>query len=161
MLRWLSKNPPSPEQLPEPDAAAGSVAPPADPALRSQERRQRRETLYGVVRSSMAQAGLMASSYKFKVLSLDGSGHKQMVMVDLLPGSTGDPARLAEIERTIVGTARGRHGLQVTAVYWRLNAYLADEPAVADSTLQSGQFAESQLDTSPMSLGRSQFGKFE
>ena len=58
----------------------------------------RRELLYGVVREAMVRAGVLSSSYKFKVLSLDARGRQFLVMVDLSHGAGGETGRLAEIE---------------------------------------------------------------
>ena len=95
------------------------------PANRKGERMARRELLYGVVRESMANAGVLSSSYKFKVLSLDARGRQFLVMVDLARSSGGETARLAEIEALIAQGAKGRHDIIVTAVYWRTNEHVA------------------------------------
>ena len=55
----------------------------AQPGNRKQERLERRELLYAVVREAMVRAGVLSSSYKFKVLSLDQRGRQFLVMVDL------------------------------------------------------------------------------
>ena len=59
------------------------AAPPPNPANRKHERMARRELLYAVVREAMVRAGVLSSSYKFKVLSLDPRGRQFLVMVDL------------------------------------------------------------------------------
>ena len=104
------------------DPAPGSNA---QPANRKGERMARRELLYTVVRESMANAGVLSSSYKFKVLSLDARGRQFLVMVDLARGNGGETARLAEIEALIAQGAKGRHDIVVTAVYWRTNEHVA------------------------------------
>src|SRR5688500_8997910 len=71
------------------------------PGNRKQERLERRELLYAVVRESMVRAGVLSSTYKFKVLSLDPRGRQFLVMVDLSRGAGGDTHRLAEIEAMI------------------------------------------------------------
>lgn len=85
------------------------------------ERHGQRELLYGVVRDTMARAGVLAASYKFKVLSLDTRGRQYLIMMDLVHGSAGEVERLAEIESLLAQTAKVRHGLLVTAVYWRIS----------------------------------------
>lgn len=90
-------------------------------ANRKTERLERRELLYSVVRDSMIRAGVLAASYKFKVLSLDALGLQYLVMMDLLDQTTGDAIRLAEIEAVIAQTAKLRHDITVTGVYWRVN----------------------------------------
>jgi hypothetical protein len=97
----------------------------AQPANRKQERLERREVLYGIVRECMTRAGVLSSSYKFKVLSLDSRGQQFLVMVDLAYGGGADTNRLAEIEAMVAQTAKSRHDVLVTAVYWRANNHVA------------------------------------
>ena len=54
----------------------------------------------------MVRAGVLSSSYKFKVLSLDTRGRQFMVMVDLSHGAASDTTRLAEIEAMVTQSAR-------------------------------------------------------
>ena len=109
-------------------SGAGRKPVPKDPALasaqsakRKVERAARRELLYAVVRETMVRAGVLAASYKFKVLSLDADGRQFLIMIDLARGAGGDANRLAEIEALIAQSAKSRHELVVTGVYWRLN----------------------------------------
>jgi len=102
---------------------AGHAA--AQPANRKQERMERRELLYAVVREAMVRAGVLSSSYKFKVLSLDPRGRQFMVMVDLAEGAASDTSRLAEIEAMIAQSAKARYDIVVGAVYWRANEHVA------------------------------------
>lgn len=97
----------------------------AQPANRKQERLEQRELLYGVVRECMTRAGVLSSSYKFKVLSLDPRGRQFLVMVDLAYGGGADTNRLAEIEALVAQNAKSRHDILVTAVYWRANEHVA------------------------------------
>lgn len=97
----------------------------AQPANRKQERMERREMLYGVVREAMVRAGVLSSSYKFKVLSLDTRGSQFLVMVDLAYGGGADTNRLAEIEAMVAQSAKARYDIVVTAVYWRANDHVA------------------------------------
>lgn len=94
-------------------------------AKRRVDRAARRELLYAVVREAMVRAGVLSASYKFKVLSLDGDGHQFLVMVDLAHGAGGDANNLAEIEALIAQSAKSRHDIVVTAVYWRVNEHVA------------------------------------
>jgi hypothetical protein len=102
------------------------LAPPpvSHAANRKTERLERRELLYSVVRDSMTRAGVLASSYKFKVLSLDARGCQYLIMMDLANQSAGDTGRLAEIEAMIAQAAKMRHDILVTAVYWRVNEHV-------------------------------------
>jgi hypothetical protein len=92
---------------------------------RKQERVAHREQLYAVVREAMVRAGVLSSSYKFKVLSLDTQGRQFMVMVDLAHGAVADTSRLAEIEVMIAQAARAKFDMLVTAVYWRANEHVS------------------------------------
>jgi hypothetical protein len=120
---------------PEPNRSALPVA----PAQRKTERMARRELLYSVVRESMARAGVLSSSYKFKVLSLDAAGRQFLVMVDLAGSERLDAELLSDIETVISQRAKTRHELAVSAVYWRRNDQVgvgasrggASRPAVA------------------------------
>lgn len=92
---------------------------------RKNERMERRELLYTVVRDAMVRAGVLSAGYKFKVLSLDQRGAQFLVMMDLAPEYANDIARLAEIEALITQAAKSRHDILVQAVYWRTNDQIA------------------------------------
>ena len=111
----------------------------AQPANRKAERIARRELLYGVVRESMVRAGMLSASYKFKVLSLDPRGRQFLIMVDLAREFADETVKLAEIEALIAQSAKARHDIVVTAVYWRLNEHVAvGAPAVRPQVRHSG-----------------------
>jgi murein DD-endopeptidase MepM/ murein hydrolase activator NlpD len=125
LFSWLSK---TKSAKPAPDGAASgraesakAAAPAAEPGHRKTERMARRELLYSVVRESMARAGVLSSSYKFKVLSLDAGGRQFLVMVDLAGSEKAEPDLLSDIEQVIAQRAKSRHELTVSAVYWRRN----------------------------------------
>ena len=120
-----------------PRAGAGAAS---SSAKRKSDRAARRELLYAVVREAMVRAGVLSASYKFKVLSLDAEGRQFLVMIDLARGAGGDAANLSEIEALIAQSAKSRHEMLVTAVYWRVNEHvsvgradLRHHPRVADS----------------------------
>lgn len=73
----------------------------------------------------MVRVGVLSASYKFKVLALDARGLQFLVMIDLARDFAGDTAALAEIEALIAQTAKARHGLRVSAVYWRASEHVA------------------------------------
>lgn len=143
ILSWFTRKPPAPSArslepsgLLNSDATVPMVhgrdgrqmpeAPPADHAAnRKNERMERRELLYTVVRDAMVRAGVLSASYKFKVLSLDQRGSQFLVMMDLAHEFGGDTGRLSEIEALIAQTAKSRHDIAVTAVYWRINDHVA------------------------------------
>lgn len=85
------------------------------------ERLQRRELLYAVVRDTMVRVGVLSSRYKFKVLSLDSHGRQFMVMMDVAPEVAANSQHLTQIEVLLAQTAKARHQLLVTSVYWRSN----------------------------------------
>ena len=108
------------------------------PANRKTERLERREHLYRVVRDAMTRAGVLTASYKFKVLSLDQHGRQYLIMVDLANEVAGATGRLAEIEALIAQSAKTRHEILVTAVYWRVNETVTtglSRPPVQGSTV--------------------------
>ena len=99
--------------------------PPEHAANRKNERMERRELLYTVVRDAMVRAGVLSASYKFKVLSLDQRGRQFLVMMDLAREYGGETVRLSEIEALIAQTAKTRYEILVTAVYGRINDHVA------------------------------------
>lgn len=144
MFSWFSRKPApakprfvaDPSSLLNADATVplvpgrhGRPMPPQAPvehaANRKNERMERRELLYTVVRDSMVRAGVLSASYKFKVLSLDQRGRQFLVMMDLAREYGGETVRLSEIEALIAQTAKTRHDILVTAVYWRINDHVA------------------------------------
>jgi len=102
-------------------SASGS---PGSAANRKTERLERREQLYAIVRESMTRAGVLSSSYKFKVLSLDSRGRQYLIMMDLPRQHASETARLAEIEGLIAKSAKTRFDIVVTSVYWRVNEHV-------------------------------------
>ena len=126
LLNWLfpvkkPSRPDPPVGAPRKGASKAPSATSADPAKRKAERASRRELLYTVVREAMVRAGVLSASYTFKVLSLDTDGRQFLIMIDVARGTAGDASHLAEIEALIAQSAKSRHDLMVTAVYWRLN----------------------------------------
>jgi hypothetical protein len=142
ILNWFSKKPPVRHPLPEQSSGLGHVdatlpfgpsgkgrarghsKPPGSAANRKSERLERREQLYSEVREAMIKAGVLSSSYKFKVLSLDSRGRQYLIMMDLARQYAGETTRLAEIEAVIAQNAKNRHDILVTAVYWRVNEHV-------------------------------------
>lgn len=105
---------------PSPESATSSAT-----AHSRNERMERREALYMVVRDAMVRAGVLSASYKFKVLALDPRGGQFLVMMDLAREYGSEAVRLSEIESLIAQTAKTRHEITVTAVYWRINDQIA------------------------------------
>jgi hypothetical protein len=140
LFSWLSPGKPAKAQADHSDlsrtepnrlAVAGAV-----PPNRKSERMARREMLYSVVRESMARAGVLSASYKFKVLSLDAAGRQFLVMVDLAASERADADLLGEIEAGVMQRAKSRHELSVSAVYWRRNDQVGVRAGRAGATQQ-------------------------
>lgn len=150
---WFTRKPSAKRQLPQPSAPLNAGAPvslsgrthkpPSNPVAQEQtaaiknERMERRELLYIVVRDAMVCAGVLSASYKFKVLSLDPRGLQFLVMMDLAPEFGGETERLNEIETLIAQTAKARYGITVSAVYWRINELVAGGVGVAQKSMAS------------------------
>jgi hypothetical protein len=127
LFNWFSRKPAV--LTPEYPADSGMVtAATPTPALapvgqaaasRKIERLAHREFLYSVVRDAMIRAGVLAASYKFKVLSLDAHGRQYLIMMDIDKQAMDAIASLSEIETAMTQAAKARHDLLVTAVYWR------------------------------------------
>lgn len=100
-------------------------------AERKNERMERREMLYTVVRDAMVRAGVLSAGYKFKVLSLDQRGAQFLVMMDLAQEYADDIARLGAIETLISQAAKSRFDILVQAVYWRTNDQITASTATA------------------------------
>ena len=106
--------------------AAGGLQPGADE--RRTRRHARREQLYVAVREAMTRSGVLAASYRFKVLSLDQLGNEFLVMVDLSMDFEDITSQLAAMEALIVQNARARFAITVPTVYWRMDTAHAPAP---------------------------------
>ncbi|MDF1481778.1 hypothetical protein [Extensimonas sp. H3M7-6] len=144
LFSWFKHRPAKPStasgNTPHPPAAiqAGAVPSPAGASAGAwkNERMERRELLYAVVRNAMIRAGVLSAHYKFKVLSLDPRGHQFLVMIDLAPEYGGQVERLGTVEALITDTARSRHDILVTAVYWRIKDFAAAARAAQSAAVQ-------------------------
>jgi hypothetical protein len=159
LFSWLSPRKPKPQAensvigRTEPNRLAAGAP---DPGTRKSERMARRELLYSVVRESMARAGVLSASYKFKVLSLDSAGRQFLVMVDLAPSERASTDLLADIEAGVMQRAKARHDLSVTAVYWRRNDQVgvAQRPAPPrpDARVPAAPSQPAELESEPAPL---------
>jgi hypothetical protein len=159
-LNWFGKKGPNPETAPsdpsdmgQPDATvpihrptSATPVPERIPvsSQRRNERLERRELLYNVVRESMTAAGVLSSTYKFKVLSLDSGGRQYLIMMDMPREPLADPGRFAEIEGTIARGAKERYDILVTAVYWRINDLVTAGSGVAHGVPRASHAAPVQ-----------------
>ena len=105
LLNWFSGKPQA-EAVPTPTLDATKLR---------DARIDRRERLYAIVRTSLVQAGVQTSSFKFKVLALDDQGQQFLVMVDVANSWGGDAGWRSRIETQIVQAAQAQHGLVITA----------------------------------------------
>lgn len=111
-------------QRPDPLALRSEAVPVArhgEAAPEKSQRSLRRQAIYTSVRESMIGAGVLSSTYKFKVLSTDRSGTDFVVMVDLAQPLPGGAAQMTWIEGLIERMAASRYDVQVSAVYWRVS----------------------------------------
>lgn len=143
LFNWLSREKqtkaPADEGVGPPEPNRAGAAAPAGP--RKTDRMARRELLYSVVRESMARAGVLSASYKFKVLSLDAAGRQFLVMVDLAGSERAGPELLCDIEAVIAQRAKSRHDLAVSGVYWRRSDEVGAAPRPAASRQQAREAA--------------------
>lgn len=147
MSRLESTRPYSPRQ----GMHGSHSGPNAQPANRKHERMHRRELLYAVVRDSMSRAGLLSTTYKFKVLSLDARGRQFLVMVDLAAEAGRETLHLAEIEAMIAQSGKTRHDILVTAVYWRMNDHVAVGMPAAARPMAAASHAPARAHEGPPS----------
>lgn len=110
---------PAASMAPAARAIPNALQPGADE--RRMRRHARREQLYVAIRESMTRSGVLAATYKFKVLSLDQPGNEFLVMVDLSMDFEGITARLRAMEALIIQNAKARFGITVPTVYWRMD----------------------------------------
>lgn len=92
------------------------------------EPRARRDHLFNVVREVMLKAGVLATSYTFKVLSLDPRSAQYVIMMEFAWLHDGDSDRLTTIEQAVTRQAKYQYDITVTAMYWRAKEFLADRP---------------------------------
>ncbi|WP_168175011.1 hypothetical protein [Polaromonas sp. C04] len=78
-----------------------------------------RELVFKIVRDAMLLSEVLSGSYKFKVLSLSRKGNKFAVLMDTSAPLQGGPARQLDVESLVIRLAERRHGIIVTAMYWR------------------------------------------
>lgn len=110
----------------------------------------RREQLFAVVRESLIRAGVLSTSYEFKVLTLDANGDSFLVLVDLaLPAQAMPDEYLLEIERWIQQSGQTRHEMDVRSVYWRRKA-VHDQVGMA---LKAAVAAQTRREAVPMTPG--------
>ncbi len=113
-------------------------------------RYMRRELLYGIVRESMIRAGVLSAGYKFKALALDPRGLQFIVMVDLAVEFGGSSERWSEIESMITQSAKVRHGVVVSSVYWRLTDQLSLNKVPVGASTPAGDASAQANPVSPV-----------
>jgi hypothetical protein len=120
--------------------------------LSKNERLERRELLYAVVRESMTAAGVLSSTYKFKVLSLDSNTSQYLIMMDLPREHLADPGHFAEIEGAIARSAKDRYDILVTAVYWRVNDLVTAGSGAAHGVQRAAQVQSVEIAQEPVPI---------
>lgn len=150
-LNWFSSKPGTLDELPNQPAkmdkssssrVTSGASPAASQETRTAKRHSRRDQLFVAVREGMTRSGVLASSYKFKVLSLDRRGDQFLIMTDVEPALGQQAGKLIEIEAAIIQTARVLFEIQVTAVYFRTEVTATAgiiKPAVAATRPQITQ----------------------
>lgn len=78
-----------------------------------------RDLISKIVRDAMLLSEVLSGSYKFKVLSLSRTGTKFAVLMDTPAPLQGGPDRQVDVESLVIRLAERRHGIIVTAMYWR------------------------------------------
>ena len=110
----------------------------------------RRDQLFSVIRESLIRAGVLSTSYEFKVITLDANGDSFLVLVDLaLSGQSMPDEYLLEIERWIQQSAQSRHDMRVRSVYWRRKA----APEQVGMALRASVSAQTRRETVLMAPG--------
>ncbi len=116
-----SQTPPAPEEKSRPAASPKKPQEP-EPDQRSEHskaRHLRRDQVFVAIREAMTRTGILATNYKFKVLSEDPQGNDFMVMMSLVVVAGEPLPPLGEMEAVIMETALERSQIIVSAVYWR------------------------------------------
>jgi hypothetical protein len=100
-------------------ASAGSQPDSAQKAGARARMRSNRELVVRIVRDAMLLSEVLSGSYKFKALALDREGDKFAVLMDIPAPLQGGTARQVAVESLVMRLAKIRHGIIVTAIYWR------------------------------------------
>lgn len=155
LLNWLF------EEITFPSTQGGKTPSPS----RKEARIERRDLLFTVISEVMSKMGMVSSSYKFKVLTLNAEGYQHLIMIDMVREHMQDTDRLEQIESHIKQEAKQQHDLAVHSVYFRVNDHLkkngkhnlqspsvdttattdATEPTVAPAPLNEPSFADTQI----------------
>ena len=87
---------------------------------------QQREILYDVIRTEVSRIGLLVANYKYKVLNIDSTTTKRIVILDLPRNVHMSANDTAMAEKNIKRKTSALNGTSIHAVYWRFA-----EPAVS------------------------------
>lgn len=86
----------------------------------SMKRKASREKLNQTVRDAMNRAGILSSTYKFKVLTIEGDRTSFQVLVDISAMAIGQGTKsLQDMEALIIQGAKFQHSIKVSSVFWR------------------------------------------
>lgn len=128
LFDWISPRKKAPAAAPTTPPVPAPPNPKPHAAELKAERARLRDQLHQVVRESMVRAGVLSSSYKFKVMALDPKGQQFLVLLDLAPELDTRLSTLQDIETLIASAAKSRHQITVSAVYWRCSVHTAPPP---------------------------------
>lgn len=135
---WFSKKistadgfPSDSELLDQGQTAKSAATGSHNAAKRKTMRMEQRELLYGVVRETMTRLGLITTSYKYKVLSLDPQGRQYLIMMDIKQDKQNHVPFMSKIEHLLTQESLSRHGIQIAGVYWRFS----ENKALAENAL--------------------------
>jgi hypothetical protein len=134
-----------------PRPIANAAQPGADE--RRLRRHARREQLYVAIRESMTRSGVLAATYKFKVLSLDQPGNEFLVMVDLSMDFEGITGQLGAMEALIIQNAKARFAITVPTVYWRMDTAPAAVPTQPPPAKEDTKAVEKPAAQRPLAEG--------
>jgi hypothetical protein len=128
LFDWISPHKKAPATAPTTPPVPAQPSPKPHAAELKAERARLRDQLHQVVRESMVRAGVLSSSYKFKVMALDPKGQQFLVLLDLAPELDTRLSTLQDIETLIASAAKSRHQITVSAVYWRCSVHTEPPP---------------------------------
>lgn len=126
--------------------------------------RSNRELVVRVVRDAMLLSEVLSGSYKFKALSLNREGDKFAVLMDVPAPLQCGTGRQLDVESLVMRLAKGRHGILVTAMYWRSTerpgaAAAAHAPGVTRVNSAARRVAAHLKDDEQSTLSPTNFGE--
>ena len=123
-----------------------------------------RELVFKIVRDAMLLSEVLSGSYKFKVLSLSRKGNKFAVLMDTPAPLEGGPGQQLDVESLVIRLAERRHGIIVTAMYWRSvnrqsSVAVMQTPRASSASLETRHAAARVNAGEPSDLSSTNFGE--